>query len=43
MKVSKKQITEARLKAAMNRLLDGKPEKVKPKIKKTSTFAKILK
>ncbi|NQY35033.1 MAG: hypothetical protein HRT37_08735 [Alteromonadaceae bacterium] len=29
MKVSKRQITEARLKAALQRLLDGKPEKVK--------------
>ncbi len=30
MKISKKQITEARLRAAINRLLEGKPEKVKP-------------
>ena len=30
MKISKKKITEARLREAINRLIEGKPEKVKP-------------
>ena len=35
MKVSKKQITEARLRAALQRLLDGKPDNVKASAKLT--------